>query len=220
MEFRNMKIKWLGHASFLVTTASGTRILHDPYQDMLGYKMPRDLEVDIVLSSHDHSDHNCTTSLKPGFDFISTLGTTVKSGVIVNGISSYHDDVAGEKRGENIIFSYIVDNLKVAHLGDLGHTLTAEQIDALKGVDVLFLPVGGGYTIDGKLGVKVVQQIEPKVVIPMHYRTPALRLLGFKFKKVDSFLKEYGKDYEYKSELIINEETIDDVSDVVILDYK
>lgn len=215
-----MNIKWLGHACFLITTKTGIKILHDPYKDMFGYKLPKDLQVDYVLSSHNHNDHNYTASLQPGFQLIDIYGPTATADVTFNGILSYHDDLGGELRGDNAIYHYSVDDLTIAHLGDLGHLLDDNQLNQLKNIDILFLPVGGGYTIDGKLAAKVANQIKPKVIIPMHYRTRALGPLAFKFKSVKDFTRAYNKTVNKVKTVTISQQSIDKLADVIILDYR
>lgn len=215
-----MNIKWLGHACFLITTENGSKILHDPYKDMFGYKLPKGLQVDYVLTSHQHSDHNYTETLLPGFQLIDTYGSTATALTTFNGTLSYHDQLGGELRGDNAIYSYVIDGLKVAHLGDLGHELEKSQLNQLKDIDILFLPVGGGYTIDGLVGSKVANQLKPKVVIPMHYRTRALGPLAFKFKSVKVFTREYNKTVNKVKTMTISKQSIDKVADVVIMDYK
>lgn len=214
-----MNIKWLGHSCFLITAANGTTVLHDPYKDMLGYKLPKDLSVDYVVSSHAHSDHNYTNGLQPGFKLIDQYGVT-KEEIEFTGTISYHDNVGGEERGDNAIFSYCLDGLKIAHLGDLGHVLDEKQVTALQDTDILFLPVGGGYTINGELGATVAKQINPKVVIPMHYRTRALGPFGFKFEKVTKFTCAYNKTVNKVKTITISEQSIDKLADVIIMDYK
>lgn len=215
-----MNIKWLGHACFLITTENGTKILHDPYKDMLGYKLPQGLKVDYVLSSHDHSDHNYTETLEPGFQLINSYGPTPTELTSFNGILSYHDDLGGEIRGDNAIYTYTVDGLTIAHLGDLGHVLTDSQLAKLTDIDILFLPVGGGYTIDGKVGSEVANQLKPKVVIPMHYRTRALGPFAFKFKSVKVFTREYNKTVNNVKTITISKQSIDKMADVIVMDYK
>lgn len=215
-----MNIRWLGHSCFLVTSEDGTTVLHDPYKDMLGYKLPKDLKVDYVVSSHAHSDHNYTEGLKPGFELINKYGITNTEKFSFIGMLSYHDKVQGEERGDNAIFSYQIDGLKVAHLGDLGHVLDEKQIAVLAEVDILFLPVGGGYTIDGEQGAVVANQIRPKIVIPMHYRTRALGPFGLKFEKVTSFTGAYNKTVNKVKTITISKQSIDKLADVIIMDYK
>ncbi|WOO88281.1 MBL fold metallo-hydrolase [Mollicutes bacterium LVI A0078] len=214
-----MNIKWLGHSCFLITAADGTTVLHDPYKDMLGYKLPKGLKVDYVLSSHAHSDHNYTEGLEPGFKLIDQYGVTTEV-IEFTGTLSYHDQVQGEERGDNAIFSYVLDGLKIAHLGDLGHVLDEKQVAALAGTDILLIAVGGGYTINGELAAEVANQVNPKIVIPMHYRTRALGPFGLKFEKVTKFTDAYNKTVNKVKTITISEQSIDKQADVIIMDYK
>lgn len=164
-----MKIKWLGHAAFLITTEKGTRILTDPY------KTGNDLRygdineaADIVTVSHEHFDHNNVAAVK-GKPQVVKDSTEIK-GIKFKGTPTYHDDAAGKKRGKNTLFCIEADGLNLCHLGDLGHTLDSKQVAALGKVDILMVPVGGFFTIDAATATKVCDQIKPRVIIPMHFR--------------------------------------------------
>ncbi len=165
-----MKIKWLGHASFLITSDSGVKIVTDPYKpdDRLHYGEINE-SADIVTVSHDHSDHGNVAAVK-GNPKVVKANAEVK-GIKFRGIAAFHDAAGGKNRGKNSIFCFEVDGVKVCHLGDLGHGLTSEQVAAVGSVDVLLLPVGGFYTIDAAVASRVAEQLKPKVVIPMHFKT-------------------------------------------------
>ena len=156
-----MHIIWNGHSCFTVKCDEGTVVL-DPFADSYvpGYAS-MDLKADLVLCSHEHSDHNArqivTLSGKP-------------CGVGIECISSWHDEVQGAKRGSNTIHVLTAEGMRIAHLGDLGCALTEEQAAALKDLDALMIPVGGFYTIDAQQAEEIVHQLKPRVVIPMHYR--------------------------------------------------
>jgi len=164
-----MKIKWLGHASFLITSDSGVKIVTDPYKpdDRLRYGEINE-SADIVTVSHDHSDHSHATAVKGNPKVLK--GNAEVRGIKLRGIAAFHDTGGGKDRGKNTIFCFEVDGVKVCHLGDLGHGLTAEQVAAVGSVDVLLLPVGGFYTIDAAVASRVAEQLKPKVVIPMHFK--------------------------------------------------
>ncbi len=215
-----MKIKWLGHSCFLIETQAGTKVLHDPYKNMLGYKLPEKLKVDYVVTSHEHSDHNYTEGLDQRFTLVNNYGETKTAITTFNGVLTYHDQVEGDERGDNAMFTYVVDGLRLTHLGDLGHELTAKQLEAVAGTDILFLPVGGGYTIDGKTAAAVANQINPTVVIPMHYRTRALGPFGLKFEKVTNFTKVYNKTVNKTKELTVSEASIKNLADVIVMNYR
>ena len=159
-----MELIWNGHSCFTVKTNEGTVVL-DPFEDgkVPGYK-PLRLEADLVLCSHEHADHNArkcvTLSGKP-------------CEVAVETVASWHDDVHGAKRGPNTIHILNAEGMRIAHLGDLGCALSEAQAQALKGLDALLIPVGGFYTISAEQAYKIVQQLQPRVVIPMHYRDAA-----------------------------------------------
>jgi L-ascorbate metabolism protein UlaG (beta-lactamase superfamily) len=182
-----MRIKWLGHASFLITSESGIKIITDPYtpKETLTYSEIQE-PADIVTVSHEHGDHNNTAAVQGNPDVIRGTGTQDVKGVKIKGVSCFHDDSGGEKRGKNTIFCLEVDGIRVCHLGDLGHRLSAAQESELGKVDILLLPVGGFYTIDDKVATELARDIEPAVAIPMHFCNEKC---SFPIRGVDEFLK-------------------------------
>lgn len=214
-----MKIKWLGHSCFLITSENGTKVLTDPYNKLVGYKLP-EIEADIVSTSHNHNDHNNINAVQGSYVHINYPGGFSKNGIEIKGVETFHDKVSGAKRGKNTIFKFIIDEVNVCHCGDIGHILDSNQIEGIGKVDILFLPVGGLFTIDAYDAVKVVKQLNPTVVIPMHYRTKALGLRGFVFAKVEKFISASGlKDKQY-SELQINKDNLKDYSGIAVLSYE
>lgn len=213
-----MKIKWLGHSCFLITGGNGVRILTDPFDETVGYQLPA-VEADIVTSSHDHFDHNHIGVVKGDFVHLNEPGPYRERDIEIRGIGSYRDDQGGQKRGDNIIFTFRLEGISVCHLGDLGHLLEDEQIRAIGPVDILLVPVGGTYTIDYRQAVDLIGQLEPKLVIPMHYKTPAM---GFDIDGVDKFLKEYGVEaYEAGSqEIDLSATSLNDYGRVILLNYE
>ena len=211
-----MKVKWLGHASFLITAANGTRIITDPYTTGGNLKYGEIAEAaDIVTVSHEHSDHNNTAAVQGNPEVVKV--TTEVKGIKFKGIPTYHDTAGGKERGSNLIFCFTVDGVKVCHLGDLGHALTVEQVEEIGNVDVLLLPVGGVSTINASVAAEVVRQLEPSVVVPMHYKTPAL---NWDLDPVDKFLKEIGaKQVEPKPKLSVTKSNLPDNTQVFLLDY-
>lgn len=165
-----MTITYLAHASFLLTSRARTKVWIDPYNETVGYEVPS-MSADIVTTSHGHGDHNYTEAVVGEYMLIDAPGDYQAGEFLIRGIASFHDDDNGSQRGPNTMFVYQDDGRTIAHLGDLGHMLSAEQVGALGQVDVLILPVGGFYTIDAEVAAKVVQAIGPQVVIPMHYKT-------------------------------------------------
>ena len=163
-----MRIKYLGHASFLITSESGTRIITDPYTPdaTLTYSDIRE-SAEIVTVSHGHSDHNNVAAVRGNPEIVT--GTTRSKGIEFRSIPSYHDDAEGTRRGRNTIFCFEVDGVRVCHLGDLGHRLSDKQATGVGEVDILFVPVGGYFTIDAKTATQVCNRISPRVIIPMHW---------------------------------------------------
>ena len=184
-----MKIKWLGHASFLITSDDGIRIITDPYitGGDLGYAEITET-ADIVTVSHDHFDHNNISSVR-GSPEVVRKGTAGVKGISFRSVSSCHDEEGGKLRGENTIFCFEVSGVGVCHLGDLGHRLSDKQVTEIGPVDVLLIPVGGYFTMDAKDATGVCNRLKPRVVIPMHYKNERCT---FPIAGVDEFLK--GKE--------------------------
>ena len=167
-----MKIKFLGHATFVITSDTGVKIITDPYETGPDLTYGEITEsADIVTVSHDHHDHGNVAAVRGNPEVVSRVGRTKARGIEVKGIASYHDEVGGRLRGNNVIFCFEVDGIRVCHLGDLGHLLDDKQVKEIGSVDILLIPVGGYYTIDAKAATEVCDQLKPKVIIPMHYKT-------------------------------------------------
>ena len=163
----------------------------DPYNAEVGFKLPR-LTADIVTVSHDHFDHNNVAGVSgtEGEPFvIASPGEFEVKGVFVYGNSFWHDKTEGKDRGSSTAYCIEMEGISLAHLGDLGHTLNEEQIEKLDGVDILFVPVGGKWTLGASEAVEVINEIEPRIVIPMHYKIPGLKV---DVETIDKFLKEMG----------------------------
>jgi L-ascorbate metabolism protein UlaG (beta-lactamase superfamily) len=168
-----MKVKWLGHASFLISSDSGLKIITDPYPQGSGLSYaPVNEPADIVTVSHDHFDHNSVSSVPGKPEVITGSGAKNIKGIQFRGIATHHDESQGKERGTNTIFCFSVDGIKLCHLGDLGHRLSKEQIIEVGDVDILFIPIGGVFTIDAKMASTVIDDLKPKVAIPMHCKTP------------------------------------------------
>ena len=192
-----MKVTWLGHSCFLLQGEEGITILLDPFfEDSVGYPLPK-LKADMVMISHDHTDHNNASAGGSNSQVIFGPGEYSRLGLEIRGIRSFHDQKKGRLRGENTIFCFQFDGIRICHLGDLGHILSPSQISEIGPVDLLFLPVGGRYTIDSKGADEVMRQIHPALVVPMHYRTGGL---GFELDGVDEFLK--GKKEVSRNEVL------------------
>lgn len=170
-----MNIEWYGHAAFKITTENGTRIIIDPYESgfsngALSYRTIDD-EADIVITSHNHGDHNYTKSIRGKYDHIKKQGNYDIKGVKIETIPTFHDTSSGKERGDNLLTIISADGIKLLHLGDLGHDLDQSMLKKIGKVDVLLLPVGGFYTIDAQVATTVMNDIRPSITIPMHYRT-------------------------------------------------
>ena len=192
-----MQILWKGHACFQILAAKGkqeqVKIVIDPYDEAVGLKLPT-LEADILLMTHDHHDHNNEKALRQAQGkqpfIIGNPGEYEVQGIFIKGISSFHDENEGKERGLNTLYVIEAEGIKLCHLGDIGQKeLTAEQLEAIGDVDVLFLPVGGVYTIAAKEAANIIGQLEPKIAIPMHYALPGSKL---KIGGVEEFLKIMG----------------------------
>ena len=180
-----MKIKWLGHASFLITSDNGTRVITDPYVVGSGLRYGEIKEAaDVVTVSHDHFDHNNVASVKGSPQVVKE--PTKAKGIKFEGVPTHHDASGGKERGNNTIFCMDIDGVRVCHLGDLGHPLSNQQVADIGKVDVLLIPVGGFFTIDAKVASKVCDRLKPRVIIPMHYKNEKL---DFPIAGVDDFLE-------------------------------
>lgn len=211
-----MKIRYFGHSCFKITLDSGIRIVTDPFDQTVGYPLP-DTEADIVTSSHSHFDHNYFKAVRGDFKIVNTPGQHDIDGVHIKGISTFHDDEHGAKRGKNIVFVINADSIKVCHAGDLGHILTDDMLKEIGDIDVLMIPVGGYYTIDDRQAVKVIEQLKPKLTIAMHYRTSNVNL---PIETVDNFLMMTGGQKIQSNEIEIKKGDLEGKSEVIALNYK
>lgn len=215
-----MDIYWYGQACFRLK-GKNVAILIDPYKpEYVGLKPPKDLSADAVLLTHSHKDHNfasAATSPAGGKPMVfERPGEYEVGGVVITGVNSYHDNLGGSERGANTIFHLLFDNLDVVHLGDLGQNeLSEEQIAEIGQTDILLIPVGSVYTIGAKAASDIVAQLEPKIIIPMHYRIEGLK---FELEGVENFLKEMGAEgVNPLPKLSITKEKLPEESQVVVL---
>jgi L-ascorbate metabolism protein UlaG (beta-lactamase superfamily) len=217
-----MNIKWFGQSCFMLTAENGTKIIMDPYSKMFGflsgYKLP-EIDADIVTISHNHSDHNNVGAVKGDFVLIRETGVFSQEGIDIKGVQTFHDNVSGAKRGKNVVYNFRIDGLNVCHCGDLGHLLNLEQINEIGKVDILLLPIGGRAVLDASGAAEVMKQLNPAVMIPMHYRTKAMRILGFIFGTVDTFITVSEKDAKNFKELDVDLSNIRDLPGIAVLQY-
>jgi L-ascorbate metabolism protein UlaG (beta-lactamase superfamily) len=210
-----MEITWLGHSCFKIKGSQAT-VITDPYSPELGYKLGR-FNARIVTVSHEHPGHCYVQGIGGQPRVVKGPGEYEISGVLIIGIATFHDGEGGKKRGKNTVYLMEIDEVSVCHLGDLGHVLNPEQVEEIDNVDVLLLPVGGVSTINASKAAEVVRQLEPKAVIPMHYKTPALKR---ELEPVEQFLKEIGaKQVEPLPKLSITKSNLPPSTQVFLLDY-
>ncbi|MBI2625406.1 MAG: MBL fold metallo-hydrolase [Candidatus Nealsonbacteria bacterium] len=214
-----MHIVWKGQACFQITASISkeekVNIVIDPFDESIGLRVPN-LEAQILLSTHDHRDHNNIKAASGEYFLIKGPGEYERKEVFVRGIPSYHDSEGGAKRGPNTIYTIKAEDLVLCHLGDIGQKeLSPEQIDEIGSVDVLMVPVGGVFTVDGKEAAHIVSQIEPSIVIPIHYKIPKLKI---GLEGPDKFLKAMGaKSLLPEPKLIIKKKDIQEEETKVVL---
>jgi L-ascorbate metabolism protein UlaG (beta-lactamase superfamily) len=213
----NIEITWLGHSCFKIKGKEAT-LLTDPYDESIGYSLGEP-KANIVTSSHPHPGHGFTSGAVGEPRIVRGPGEYEIAGIFITGIGTFHDSTRGMERGKNTIYLIEMDDMRLCHLGDLGHPLTAEQAEDIDGVDVLFVPVGGLSTIDAAAAVETVRILQPRIVIPMHFQT---ELLHIQLAPVDRFLKEMG----IKAGLLpqpkfsITRAGLSEETQVVVLDYQ
>ncbi len=211
-----MEITWLGHACFKIRGKDAT-IITDPYDKSVGYHIGKQT-ADIVTVSHDHPDHNDIAAIGGSPRLVRGPGEYEIKGVLITGIQTHHDAEGGKKRGKNTVYLIELDDVIVCHLGDLGHIPTAAQVEQMSNVDILLVPVGGNYTINATQAAEVISLVEPKIVIPMHYKTDVVKL---EIDSLDKFCREMGvKSIQPQPKLAVNKSALPAESQIVVLEYK
>ncbi len=211
-----MEISYLGHACFRLKGKEVT-VITDPYDKSVGYNLGKPA-ADIVTVSHDHFDHNYVQGVGGNPKVVKGPGEYEIKGVTITGIGAFHDEQGGKQRGKNTIYLIGIEGLVVCHLGDLGHLLAQSQVEAMERIDVLLVPVGGFYTIDAAQAAEMVSLLEPKIVVPMHFKTEVAKL---NIDPVDRFLKEMGlKGAEPQPRLVVNRGSLPEETQVIVLDYR
>ncbi len=191
-------------------------VITDPYSPEMGYSSLGKLTPNIVTLSHQHKNHSYVDGL--GGRIIKGPGEYEIANTLVTGVATFHDREEGRERGKNTVYNIELDEVSVCHLGDLGHVLSAQQVEDIGNVDVLLIPVGGVTTINATTAAEVVRQLEPKIVVPMHYKTPAI---GGDLEPVDRFLKEMGvKDSTSRPKLTVTKANLPLSVQVVLLNYQ
>ncbi len=210
-----MEITWLGHSCFRIKGSQAT-IITDPYPPGLGYLLGKQTPR-IVTVSHQHPSHSYVQGIGDEPRLVTGPGEYEISGVLIIGIPTFHDADGGRIRGKNTVYLMEVDGIAICHLGDLGHALTEEQVEEIDDVDVLLLPVGGVSTIDAPVATEVIRRLEPKVVIPMHYKTLELKR---ELEPVDKFLKEMGiEQIDSQPKLSLTQSSLPTSMQVYLLNY-
>lgn len=210
-----MKIKWYGHSCFGLEFSGGLRVVTDPFDDHVGYPLC-EAYADIVTISHGHSDHSYAASVQGLPTVLNRAGAFDFGDLQVKAVKSFHDAENGALRGDNLIFIYEADGLKLAHLGDLGHEPDAQQYAALEGTDVLMIPIGGYYTIDTDTALRAISRIRPRIVIPMHFKTP---VMDFPISDEKQFAEARNAVYMDGTKIEIAAENIGSLPGAVILKY-
>lgn len=210
-----MRIKYYGQSCFGLTSANGTTIITDPYGSGIGLSVP-ELSAEIVTVSHGHFDHNNLSAVKAGFACFDKPGIFENSGVSVEGFASFHDDCRGKKRGANVIFFFVIDGLRICHLGDLGHVPDKKLLGAIGKPDVMMIPVGEVYTFSAEDAAETAKLIASRVVIPMHYKLPGLKA---GLNGPEKFLALAGGGEKTGSDVFDIDES-DDKNGIVVLEPK
>ena len=183
-----MKIKWLGHSSFLITSNQGVRIITDPYRVSRDLKYNEIKELaDIVTVSHEHLDHNNIAAIRGKPQVVRGTAKVEVKGIKFTGIATYHDESKGREHGANTVFCFNVDGIRVCHLGDLGHNRSDQEATEIGEVDVLLIPVGGSFTINADIATQIGNKLKPRIIIPMHYKN---KWCNFSISGVDDFLNK------------------------------
>ena len=210
-----MEITWLGHSCFLIKGKEKT-IITDPCHPDLGYRLGEPT-ADIVTLSHFHPGHSYIEGVANEPKQIKSPGEYEIGGTLITGIASFHDDNKGAVRGKNTIYIIEIDGITLCHLGDLGHTLDSHLIEEIGDIGILFLPVGEVSTIPVEAAVEIVRQLEPAIVIPMHYKTKAFT---GKLSPVDKFLDNMRiRELEAKPKLSITSSSLPSSTQTVVLNH-
>jgi L-ascorbate metabolism protein UlaG (beta-lactamase superfamily) len=214
-----MEVTWLGHSCFRLRGKEVT-VITDPYGPQIGYTLGR-VSAQIVTVSHDHPGHNYVTGVGGDPHVLRGPGEYEVQDVLVTAVASYHDAERGKRLGRNIIFLLHIDDLSVCHLGDLGHLLTDEQREEIGDVDVLLVPVGGKNTINAGQATEVISQLDPRIVIPMHYATPATEGKVEGLDPVEKFCREMGVEVvEPQPKLAVTRGNLPSEPQVITLSYR
>lgn len=215
-----MDIWYLGHSSYKLKGRTAS-VVTDPFDPKaVGINFPK-TEADIVTVSHDHKDHNKADLVTGVKKVIDGPGEYEVNGVSIVGIGAYHDEKKGELRGKNTIYIIEMDDLRLCHLGDLGSKLSEKKIEEMGGIDILFIPVGGEYTLNAQMAAQVARDIEPVLIIPMHYQQKGLKKDTFaKLTDEKPFVNDMGLPVLEEKRLNIKKTTLGEEQKIVIMERK
>jgi len=211
-----MEIVWLGHSCFKIRGKEAT-IVTDPFDKTLGYP-PRKMTAGIVTISHQNPHHNYIAGVDGNPRAITRPGEYEISHVFINGIATFHDDENGERLGKNTAFLMQIEEINIRHLGDLGHVPTSDQVEQMSATDILMVPVGGVTTLGAAEAVETISLLQPKLVLPMHYKTDAIQI---ELEPLEKFLKEMGlKEIVSQPKLNISKSNLPITTTTVVLDHQ
>lgn len=214
-----MELTWLGHSCFRLRGKDAT-LITDPAAPSTGYSLGR-LSADIITISHSHPGHSYVRGVSGEPKIVDGPGEYEIEQVLITGVQTYHDRERGKLLGRNTAYLITMDDVQICHLGDLGDTLDDRAQEALNGADVLLVPVGGGNALDAEKAVEVIAQIEPRLIIPMHYATPAYKPDGSVLDPVDKFCREMGVEVtEPQPKVVVTRATLPTEPTVTLLTYR
>ncbi|MCL4385509.1 MAG: MBL fold metallo-hydrolase [Actinobacteria bacterium] len=212
----DIEVSYYGQSLFVIKSSSNIKIGIDPYNKFVKPDLP-DITVDIALITHNHPDHSNISLFKGNPTVIKKPGLYYINNINIEGIQVFHDNLKGFLRGKNIVFKFEVDSIIFAHLGDIGHIPSDIVINKLLDVDILMIPVGGKFTIDYKKASEIISNFNPRIVIPMHYRTKDSK---FKFPDtIDNFLSLYPDYKNMENTVRINKENLPEKTEIWVLKF-
>ena len=213
-----MKIEWMAHSCFKVTLDNGKVIVFDPYDESVGYKSER-IQADLVVVSHDHKDHSCLNNIEGDFTLINKAGNFDVDGIKVTGIETSGEKTIGNETGINRMYKVTAEGINLLHLGDIGNVPEEDIFKELGEIHILFVPVGGKYTVDGKEAVEICKMVDANIMIPMHYKTLFLELdLDTVFPFTDAAKKIFDRSHTASSCFEINAANLKKRSRIIVLD--
>ena len=208
-----MEVTWLGQSCFKIQ-GKETTIVIDPYDPKIGLKLPKKLIADLLLITHDHFDHNYKKGVTGNYYLIDTPGEYEIKGALITGLQLFHDKKQGQERGTTTAYIIELDGIKICHLGDIGQDLSEDEIDKIGDIDIMMIPVGGNFTINSEEAARIIGEIEPKIVVPMHYKIPCLTL---DLHEVEKFTQKVKAKAEKSDVIKIKEGALPQETSVYIL---